>query len=100
MGVLWLWRQAELLGHLFWPQEPLGTLADAGRWLSQQARGSSESFRDLLAALPHLGAHGATSLVYVTMIYGQSFNRHLARFCSRARAVGMGQRLLLFTLLC
>ena len=36
----------------------------------------------------------------MTMIYGRSFNRHLKRFCSRARAVGMGERLLLFTLLC
>ncbi|CAJ1356860.1 unnamed protein product [Effrenium voratum] len=71
-----------------------------GRWLSAQSE-SSQSFRDLLAALPHLGSAPAEApnIVYVTMIYGKNFNRHLGRFCARARALGTpGQRLLLFTL--
>ncbi|CAK9001293.1 unnamed protein product [Durusdinium trenchii] len=90
----------ELAGSILAPQQGPQVLADTGRWLAMQV-GASQSFRDLLAALPHLGAapKEAPTLVYITMIYGKSFNRHLRRFCSRAQALGTpGARLLLFTL--
>eukprot|EP00927_Polykrikos_kofoidii_P060010 TRINITY_DN55090_c0_g1_i1.p1 TRINITY_DN55090_c0_g1~~TRINITY_DN55090_c0_g1_i1.p1 ORF type:complete len:705 (-),score=59.15 TRINITY_DN55090_c0_g1_i1:49-2163(-) len=73
-----------------------------GPWAgSLEQEGHSRSFRDLLAVLPHLGPAppAAPSLVYVTMVYGQRFNRHIRRFCSRARALGDGgRRLIIFAL--
>lgn len=73
-----------------------------GLWTSSLVQsGYSQSFRDLISALLHLGpaSEGADTLVYITMIYGASFNKHMRRFCMRARALGaFGRRLLLFTL--
>jgi len=91
--------EAELSGNFPMPQSGYSPF-DMGRFLATQDQ-ASQSFRDLLSALPRLGPAPpeAPNLVYVTMIYGESFNRHMRRFCSRARAVGIpGQRLLLFTL--
>mmetsp|Transcript_30515 Transcript_30515/g.65717 ORF Transcript_30515/g.65717 Transcript_30515/m.65717 type:complete len:680 (+) Transcript_30515:127-2166(+) len=76
-------------------------LTSWGQWsASLQEQGASQAYRDLIGLLPHLGNGllGAPTLVYVTMIYGRSFNRHLRRFCGRARALGLGKRLVLFTL--
>ncbi|CAK0896752.1 unnamed protein product [Prorocentrum cordatum] len=78
-------------------------LGALGRWaaLLSSGGGRSRAFRDALGALPHLGpGHPeAPSLVYISMVYGPRFSRHIGRFCARARALGApGERLLLFAL--
>merc|ERR1712216_480374 len=87
-------------GSSMTPLLPRGLL-DFGPWAGTlEENGYSRSFRDLLAALPQLGPSlpGSPTLVYITMVYGASFNVHIKRFCSRARALGVGERLLLMTL--
>ncbi|CAE8613206.1 unnamed protein product, partial [Polarella glacialis] len=77
------------------------TLSQLGPWAGSLASQHTQSFRDLVSLLPRLGAGHpeAPSLIYMTMIYGAKFNRHMKRFCSRARALGVpGERLILFTL--
>lgn len=79
----------------------LNSLAEIGLWAGSLSRwGHSRSFRDVVAALPHLGEplQGAPSLVYLTMVYGSHFVQYIQNFCARAHAVGIGKRLLLFTL--
>lgn len=93
--------EAELSGNLAAAHPgSVSSLGEIGRFLGTQDQ-ASQSFRDLLSALPQLGRAPpeAPNLVYVTMIYGEKFNRHMRRFCSRARALGIpGERLILFTL--
>lgn len=95
-------RESELTGAAFQHLPAALGLGGIGQWIgSFGGHGFSRSFRDLVSVLPHLGPgpNGAENLVYITMIYGHRFNRHLARYCSRAKAVGSaGERLILFTL--
>lgn len=72
-----------------------------GPWAGGMANGHTRSFRDAVGVLPHLGlgAPEAPNLVYITMVYGERFNKYISRFSARARALGVpGRRLIFFTL--
>lgn len=76
-------------------EQELRGLAPGGSWIE------SRSFRDVQRVVKLLpaGPPEAPTLTYVTIVHGGQFNRHIPRFCARARVVGhAGRRLLLFTL--